>query len=180
MIRTKAKKTVADYMSLPQEHGAELIEGELVMSPSPTSRHQRVLRNLSSELTAFLKRTGWGELLFAPMDVILSDDTVVQPDLFVVRRERLAIVKERVEGVPDLVVEILSAYAQDRDLLLKRDLYAKHGVKEYWIVDPEARTVEALAWRDGRFELIAIFESKDVLVTPLLPDLSLDLATIWA
>jgi Uma2 family endonuclease len=180
MIRTKVKKTVKDYMALPQEHGVELIEGEFVMSPSPGFRHQDLIANLLIALKQHADARHLGEVIVSPMDVILSDEIVLQPDLLFIRNERLGIIKDRVEGAPDLVIEILSPSTSDRDRFIKRDLYARFGVAEYWIVDPDARTIEVSALRGAKYELHAIFEQQDRLSTPLLPDLELTLATLWA
>jgi Uma2 family endonuclease len=180
VMRTKPKMTVKDYMALPQEHGVELIEGEFVMSPTPEIRHQRLVFNLCAASKAYVDRTRRGEFIVSPMDVILSEEIVLQPDLLFVSPERSHIVRDRVFGAPDLVIEILSPSTTDRDRFVKRGIYARFGVREYWIIDGAARTVEVLTLKDGRFELLGIFEENDRLSTPVLPDLDLDLTAIWA
>lgn len=181
MLRSKPKKTVDDYMALPIEGaGVELIRGEFAVSPSPGSRHQRVLWKLAAALDDYLKRTQAGECLFSPMDVILAEDVVVQPDLLFVRSERRSIISDRVRGAPDLAIEVLSPATLDRDRFVKRDLYERHGVAEYWIVDPDARTVEVFSLRDGAYGPAAIFEAGETIdATPVLPGIALPLGPLW-
>jgi Uma2 family endonuclease len=179
VIKTRPFSTVRDYMALPTEHGVELIEGDLVMSPSPDASHQRLVRKLVVALDGYLKRKPIGEVFPSPMDVILSLHTVLQPDLVVVLRGRASVVKDRIRGAPDLAIEILSAATSERDRLLKRELYARHGVREYWIVDPDARTIEVYSGRGRRFGAPRIFEKGDRLSTPLLKDLRLALKELW-
>ena len=180
MILAEPKKTVADYMALPVEHGVELIEGRFMMSPAPRYRHQRLVAGFTSALHQYGNRTGRGEVLPSPIDVVLAPDMVLQPDLIFIFNENRRIITERIEGAPDLVVEILSPSSTDRDLFVKREIYARFGVREYWIVDPDGRTIEVLELRGSKFELAAIFEEKDILSTPLFPDLALNLAGLWA
>ena len=179
MLKTKIEKTIDDYLALPQEHGVELIEGEFAMSPSPGSKHQIILVNLTAALHAFTSGNRIGRVLVAPMDVVLSKRTVVQPDLLFVKAARVKIIKDRVEAAPDLVVEVLSESTIDRDRFVKRDLYAKNGVAEYWIVDPAAKTIEVLTLKGAAYELVAIFEVGDKLSTPVLPTLELDVTRVW-
>jgi len=114
----------------------------------------------------------------APMDVVLSDDSVVQPDLIYVAKPRREIVKGRVNGAPDLVVEILSKNDARRDRVDKMNLYAEHGVAEYWIVDPDARQFDFLINRDGRFEVQP--QHDDCYQSPRLPELAINLSDFWA
>jgi Uma2 family endonuclease len=179
MLKTRPQKTLEDYLALPQEHGVELIEGEYAMSPSPGSEHQSVLLNLTHLLLEHVRAKKLGRLFFSPMDVILSQRTVLQPDLLFVRQERVGIIGKRVEGPPDLVVEVLSEGTADRDRFVKRDLYARYGVLEYWIVDPESHTVEVLTLKSAQYELVGIFEQGDRICTPVLPDLALDVDQLW-
>lgn len=179
MLKVKPEKTLEDYLGLPQEHGVELIEGEFATSPSPGSGHQRILGNLYQIIRAAVESRKLGQVFFAPMDVVLSKRTVLQPDLLLVKSERAAIIKERIEGPPDLVVEVLSEATMDRDRFVKRDLYARYGVAEYWIVDPAARTIEALTLKGKAYELVAVFQVGDRMSTPVLPELDLDVASLW-
>ena len=141
------KFTYADYRSAPDDKRYELLDGDLVVVPAPREIHQRVLMNLSiPAMGQSIKLTGSGHIYAAPFDVVLSDTDVVQPDLLFVSNERAHIITdENVQGAPDLVVEILSPSTAERDKTFKRSLYAKHGVKEYWLVDTDAETVTVLA-----------------------------------
>jgi Uma2 family endonuclease len=139
----------ADYWQLPEGVPIELIKGRFVVSPSPVPRHQIALLLLSEHFLQIARKSG-GIVLCAPMDVVFSDDTILQPDLLYVAPQRRAIVKRRVEGAPDLVIEIISGTSR-RDRVEKLDLYARFGVAEYWIVDPETQLFDFLVNDDGRF-----------------------------
>lgn len=142
----------ADYLRLPDEPRCELLWGHLVVTPAPVSRHQVVLLALARRLYEFALERGH-LALFAPMDVTLFDHTVLQPDLLVVHRERREIVDRWVDGAPDLVVEVLSPSTGRRDRVLRLALYARAGVFEYWIVDPETQTIELLVLEDGAYRV---------------------------
>jgi Uma2 family endonuclease len=133
----------ADYLRLPAEPRCELLYGWLPVTPSPVVRHQRIVLALARHLFELAERRG-GEAIISPMDVRLADHSIVQPDVIYVSRERAGIVRERIAGAPDLVIEILSPSTAERDLGEKMRLYGESGVAEYWIVDPELRTFEFL------------------------------------
>lgn len=139
-IRSLNTWTVDDYLQLEEGLLAQLIDGEIVMSPAPTPLHQRTLRNLYNELNqANLK----GELLFAPIDLFIDHKNVLQPDLVFITHSKANIVTERgIEGAPDLVIEILSPSNSHLDRSTKKRLYFEVGVVEYWMVDPRSKTVE--------------------------------------
>ena len=141
--------TYADLCGMPDDgRRYELFEGEVYVTPAPRIVHQRISRNLELVLHSYVEQHGLGEVLYAPVDVILTDTTVVQPDLLYVSRPRLPIVREHgIVAAPDLVVEILSPSSSSRDRGIKRRLYERQGVAEYWIVDAEARAVDV--WRFG-------------------------------
>ena len=139
----------ADYWQLPEGAPIELIRGRFVMSPSPVPRHQIILLLLSEHFLQIARKSG-GIALPAPMDVRLSDDTILQPDLLYIIEAATADRRKRVEGPPDLVIEIISGTAR-RDRVEKLDLYAAYGVGEYWIVDPESQVFDFLVNDDGQF-----------------------------
>jgi len=144
---TRIKLTYEDYRNAPESEREryELFEGELVMVPSPSEYHQRISVNLEFLLCGFVKQRDLGFVYDAPLDVILSDDTVLQPDILFIGKERAKIIAEEgIRGAPDLVIEILSEATAKRDRTYKKTLYARHGVKEYWLVDPATKTVEVL------------------------------------
>ena len=150
----KDRYTYDDYRQLPEGAPYELIRGHLAMSPSPSPRHQIVQANLFFALSRFVRANQAGRVVSAPIDVQLADTSVVQPDLLYMRRDRLDHIGERsIEGAPDLVVEILSPATAHRDLTEKKRLYEEHGVQEYWVVDPDTRTVEIHVRTDPAFTL---------------------------
>ena len=120
-------------------------------------------------------------ILDAPCDVILSEENVVQPDILFVRRERSGIIGEaNLKGAPDLVIEILSPGTRSKDLELKRKTYARFGIQEYWVVDPEAATVEVLVWSEIGYVTAATYGKSDCLSSPLLPNFNLPLSEVLA
>lgn len=165
-----------DYLALPDEPRCELLQGLLVVTPAPSVAHQLVSALLTEVLLRHARSIG-GRALAAPVDVVLSDATVVQPDLLLLTPERLARAGDRVDGAPDLVVEIVSPGSARRDRLWKLELYRRTDLREYWILDPAERTGEFLVLRDGRFELAAV--AGDRYVSPTFAGLSLDLAALW-
>jgi len=149
--------TYEDYCRLPDDGWIyEVIEGELYMSPAPLTRHQRCKIRLAHALYVFAQKHDAGEVLDAPLDVMLPDlATPVQPDIVFVAKSRADIVKEeRIEGVPDLMVEVLSPWNWIVDRRKKFVVYAKAGVREYCIVDPQGRTIELFVLKKGAFELV--------------------------
>ncbi|MDE0342413.1 MAG: Uma2 family endonuclease [Deltaproteobacteria bacterium] len=173
--------TYRDYLNTPDDVRYQLIEGELVREPAPTVPHQSIVMNLSSILWNFAKSHGLGRVLAAPTDVYLSETNVVQPDVLFVSSERTGIVTERcIHGAPDLVVEIASPSTVHRDRGIKRELYARHGVAEYWLVDPVTETVEVLRLTDRRFVIAGRYNRSDTLMTPALPGLAVHLNEVFA
>ncbi len=148
----RMRKTVADYMAYDEER-VELIDGEFLVTPAPTPRHQEILGNLFVLLREQVRRLDLGKVYLSPFDTILSKHDVVQPDLVFLSTGSLGRLSPRLEGPPDVTIEILSKGNRRRDLVRKKKLYLEHGVPEYWIVDPEASTVTVLvrgesAWRE--------------------------------
>ena len=175
------RRTYEDYCATADDKRYELLNGDLMMVPAPNRKHQWVLGRLYVELDRFTQEHGLGEVYVAPFDVVLSDTDVVQPDLlFISRAREHTINDENVRGAPDLVIEILSPSTADRDLGYKHDLYGRHGVLEYWVVDPMAETVAVHRQRDGRLELADTFGRRDTLRTALLEGLQLKLDDIFA
>jgi Uma2 family endonuclease len=160
----------------------ELIDGEHYVTPAPTTRHQRSLGNLYMMLRRFCDERQLGEVFFAPVDVVLSELDVVEPDLLFIARSRSAIVQEAcVTEAPDLVVEVLSPSTRRTDALVKRKLYERFGVREYWIVDPEIARIEVYRKSaDGLHRVLEpSLEGQPTFVSPLFPGLELALETIF-
>ncbi len=168
---TEAKLTYQDYANTPDDERYELINGELILVPAPNISHQRSNRKLGVQITIFVDQHELGEVFLAPTDVVLSDTEVVQPDVLFISKERRHIIMEaNVQGAPDLVVEILSPSTAKRDWQAKRDLYAKHGVKEYWLADPANGIVWVMLLRDGVLEIVETYASGDTLTSPMLEE----------
>ena len=174
------KSTYQDYIGASVDKRYELIAGARILLPVPRREHQWVQARLGSRLHLFVDENGLGVVYFAPRDVVFSDADVVQPDLMFISNERMHIDTEaEVWGGPDLVVEILCASTAERDRTIKRALYARHGVIEYWMVDPEARTVEVLEVGGQGFEPVATYGDSDTLVSPTLPGFSIRLDDVF-
>jgi len=175
------RMTYQDWLDFPDDgHLYEIVEGELYVAPPPNVEHQRITREIESRLLLFLRAAGLGEIFYAPMGVRLTDDDVLEPDLVVVLKEHAdRIGKQVIEGAPDLVVEVLAPGTAKRDLGMKRELYQAVGVREYWIVDPESRSIEVLMLDGGRYTRSGLFRVADILTCRLLPGFELELAEVF-
>ena len=180
-----ARLTFADLELVPPDgRRHELIDGEHFVTPAPALRHQAISRNLTFLLVWFLRDRPLGKVFHAPLDVVFTPHDVVEPDLLYVSAERSAILTApNVRGAPDLAIEILSPSSRRQDEVLKRDLYDRAGVLEYWIVDPEAETVKVFRRGAegpfGRPQLLTLRDG-DTLATPLLPGLEMPLGEVFA
>lgn len=179
MREPRPKKTVEDYLALPEDHRVELLDGEFFVSPSPSLRHQRILGRLFLHLTAFVESRGIGGVVLSPFDCVLSRENVVQPDLLFVRGDRLDRNPLRLDGAPDLAVEILSTGKAQRDRNEKSELYSRYGLPELWIVDPDANTVEVVRLETGTFRLVGTFDGKEKILSPTFPRLDLRASQIF-
>jgi Uma2 family endonuclease len=170
--KTGPKKihTYEDYRRLPEGAPYELIGGKLVMTPSPGKTHQIVLKRLLKLLDSHVEEKNAGEVLCAPRDVCLAPTEVYQPDILFVAKNRLEIsAEDKVNGAPDLVVEILSPSNAYYDLRKKFRAYEKYGVKEYWIIDPEEASVEVYELADGKFCQAGQSEKTGSVASVVLP-----------
>ncbi len=140
---TRPPRTIMEvYQMLPEGTLAELIEGNIFMSPSPLYKHQKIVSYLLAKILFHVEKFDLGEVFVAPFDVYLDEHmNAVQPDIVFVAKENLGIIKDHIHGVPDLVIEVLSAGNQTHDTHRKKELYEKFGVNEYWIVDPVTKDV---------------------------------------
>jgi Uma2 family endonuclease len=174
--------TYEDYCALPDDGlRYEIIEGALFAEPSPRPTHQEVAFRLATLLDAHVRTRGLGKVYIAPVDVILDRRAVMVPDLIFIARDRLGIVTERgVEGAPDLIVEILSPGTARRDRVAKRNEYARYGVRHYWLVDPEAKTLEALEFAEGAYRLLAAVVGEADFRPVLFPELTISLLELWS
>ena len=183
--RASVKYTYDDLQTFPEGDGKryEIIDGDLLVTPSPMKRHQRVLGNFYWWVRSYLEEAPIGEVLFAPFDVVLSDVNVVEPDLLFLSNARLdRLTQKNAQGAPDLVVEVLSESTRRTDAVRKRKLYERVDVLEYWIVDPEIETVKVYRKAGDRFEqpIELSSEAGDTLTTPLLPAFAVPLAKLFA
>lgn len=228
-METVVRYTYADYRRLPDDERWQLIRGKLVREPAPTPPHQFVClevaralmgaaepspseaqhegsppRVAGPQVEVYSLEHRAGVVLSSPIDVVLSEEDVLQPDVIFISRQREDIItSESINGAPDLVVEILSPSTEARDRGVKMELYAAHGVREYWIVDPACMTVEVYRARPadaagrpaeaagpaakaentsreepGSLEpvlaLHAVYRPGQILTTPLIPGLALN------
>lgn len=177
----KTRWTAAKYLRLPDDGKLhEVLDGELLMAAAPNLRHQEVAFNLAESLRAFVRSKKLGKVYIAPVDVVLGDD-LAEPDVVFVSTERKAIMgKERITGAPDLVVEVLSLSTSARDLRYKWDLYARSGVREYWVVNPEAESVEVLTLAKKAYKRHVLAEQEGVITSKVLEGLSVRVKDIFA
>jgi Uma2 family endonuclease len=177
------KLTYEDYVRIPEDGNRhEIIDGEHYVTPAPNTTHQRILVRLTTIVDTFAREKRLGELLVAPVDVVLSSTNIVQPDLVFVCSERASIITQpNIQGAPDLAIEILSKGTRRRDETLKRKLYEQFGVREYWVVDPELETVKVYRLTASSYAPATELSkrSADRLTTPLLPGLEVPLSELF-
>lgn len=179
---TQARLTYRDYLDLSESDDRfELIDGELCMAPTPIPEHQIFLFYLTKVIEEFVTKHELGRVIISPQDVILSEDTVLQPDMMFVSNERMHIIKwgQYVQGAPDLVVEVLSPSTSRHDRTLKRERYARFGVREYWIADITARTIEVNVLEDEKFAVVGLFGEGEPFESPLLSGLKIDISVVF-
>jgi Uma2 family endonuclease len=173
--------TYEDYAALPDDgRRYEVHEGALSVTPSPGVPHQEVSANLGDLLRGHVKQRALGTILYAPLDVILSDVTIVQPDLVYVDQARAGIITRRaIEGAPTLAVEIISPSSPRIDRVTKRELYQQYRVPYYWIVDPDARSIEAYELAENAYRLVAIASGAEPIALPPFHDLAIVPDSLW-
>jgi Uma2 family endonuclease len=179
------KFTYEDYKSLPfsETRRYELLGGDLIMVPSPSFGHQRISWELEYRLSQYVREHQLGIVLDAPLDVVFgegSEREVAQPDILFISNERWEIIQDdEIRGAPDLIIEILSPSTADYDRHYKRTLYARHGVKEYWLVDPDSQTIEVLTLGKRGYRRAELYTRDQTLRSPLLPGFEIQLAEIF-
>lgn len=171
--------TYEDYYRLDDDQRYEIIDGKLLMAPAPDTSHQDWSRELTLIVAAYVKRTKLGKVFVAPVDVVLDPDNTVQPDMVFVSIANLPMIQKRaIFGVPDLLVELVSPSSVRRDRYDKKALYARFGVKEYWIGDPANKALEILTLKNRDYELHCCAEEKGKLTSLLLPGLEFDVSEV--
>ena len=185
--KPKGKYTYADYAATPEGERWELIDGVLYrMPPAPNTKHQESSENTGNLINDVVRPERLGRVYRAPYALMLSETDTVEPDLLYVSAARRHIITDRgCEGIPDLVVEILSPSNPGNDLAVKRELYARYGIPEYWILDPVQETVLALTDPVtnngvGEYTVEALYQSGDTLTTDRIPGLAIAVAAIFA
>ncbi len=178
----KTKLSYQDYQNLPEDGNRyELINGELIMVAAPLTIHQIVSANIFFELQTYAKKTKSGIVLTSPIDVVLSEHNILQPDIIFITNERKSIITEKnIQGAPDLVIEILSPSSFYYDWFDKKELYEQHGVMEYWIVDPLRYWVETYQRKKNKFEKFQRRDKTGNLISSVLSDFSITLEKMFS
>jgi Uma2 family endonuclease len=173
--------TLEEFESLPEKAPYQLIRGELIMSPSPTLFHQEIIGNLFGVLHQFVKSHHLGRMILSPMDLKLGPKDVYQPDLIFVRQENVPSLQrqERLTIVPDLVIEVLSPSTAYEDFTRKKSKYCECGVREYWIIDPLAETIEIMVKESEYYQTEALLRQPAVLESSMFPGFTMDLADVF-
>ena len=181
MARNKLVLTYQDYLRMPDDRNRrEILGGDLYVTPAPSPGHQRVVASLLTLLHTYLATHPLGKLYLSPVDVVLSDIDVVQPDLIFVAADRLLIVTSTaIQGPPDLVIEVLSPSTTRLDRGRKMETYAHFGVLEYWIADPDARTLEIFRLEGATYSPVQAAGTPPGPRSLLFPDLTFDLQNLW-
>jgi Uma2 family endonuclease len=163
---TRRRAPIEEFWALPESllH-IEYINGEIVMAPTPTVPHQRAVRGMLSTLQQFVEKHDLGEMFVSPLDVVLPSGEVVQPDLFFLNTKQAERVRaaKRVNDAPTFLIEILSPGSITHDTISKRALYEKNGVREYWIVDVDKRSIAQLVLHKKHYTLTELGEREAIL-----------------
>lgn len=179
-LKKVKKYTYLEYALLPEGAQYNLINGEFIMTPAPGIFHQIILRNLGFNMFQYAEKKKLGVVLFAPVDVYFDKYNVLQPDLLFIRSGRSKIIKKKfIEGAPDLIVEVLSQATSSSDLTMKKDLYIKHGVKEYWIIDPQRSSVVIYQNKEGIYIQAAQKEKTGVLQSIVMNGFQVEISQIF-
>lgn len=180
VVEKQARRwTYEEYYKLEDDQRYEIIDGALLMAPAPDTWHQTWNGELFALLRAHVLQHKLGRVIMPPVDVVLDPENTVQPDIVFVASANLPIIQRRaIFGVPDLLVELVSPSSVRRDRYDKKAIYARFGVKEYWIGDPANKTLEILSLKSGNYELHCCVEEKGKLTSPLLPGFEFDVSEI--
>jgi Uma2 family endonuclease len=171
--------TYEGYLGLNDEVSFEIINGKALMSPSPELFHQRWARKIFVAVQRHVEAHKLGEVFFAPVDVVLDETNVVQPDIIFVSTASAGILDRRgVMGAPDLAVEIISPTSLRRDRYDKRELYARFGVKEFWLADVANQSIEVLSLQEGAYRLLCCATTEGRVRSEVLPEFELDVASL--
>jgi Uma2 family endonuclease len=178
-----SRMTATEFLEFTQQTDRlyQLLNGRPMMNPAPRLEHQEIVGNIHVPLTLFVKPRALGKIWLAPADVVFDRFNVVQPDLFFVATDRLDIAAGgKLQGAPDFVVKVLSASTADVDRGYKQHLYALNGVREYWIIDPDAYEVEVLTLAEGEFGRVGVYRQGDTVISSLLTGFRITVDDIFA
>ncbi|HAG08843.1 MAG TPA: restriction endonuclease [Desulfotomaculum sp.] len=179
-IPQKEIYTYEDYALLPEGAPYQLIGGKLVMTPAPTTYHQSISMRLELKLATFVLEKDLGMVYYAPIDVYLGEKETYQPDIIFIAKDRLHIIEPaKVNGAPDLVIEILSPSTAYYDLKEKFKVYARQGVKEYWIIDPNDQSIEVYQEEEGKFKQFQRIEKEGKVNSKVLPGFEVEISDIF-
>lgn len=181
-IQKRQNWTYDDYVTLPDDLNIyEVIDGELFMSPAPTTKHQIVSMNMERKLDNYVKKQDAGIILHAPIDVLLSPHTIVQPDIIFISKGNMSIITEKnIQGSPDLIIEILSPSTIRRDRIIKMKVYAKYHIKNLWLIDPDNQTLEVFELdKEMTYRLVSGIAYDEECRLSLFPDLTISLNELW-
>lgn len=176
------KLTWEDIKDFPESHTrVEIVDGELIMSPVASRDHQRICTRLMTHIEPFVRARGLGEFFAAPVHIILDVHAHYEPDLCLLRKDRLHLWHSAFfDGPPDLIIEVISGSNRTHDTVVKFRDYERYGVEEYWLVDPREKHIRVHHLEDGRYALLGAFAQGERIVSLVLGELDLDPATIFA
>jgi len=174
-VTDRKKITYADYLKIDDNNRYEIFNGELLMVPAPSTDHQEISGNIGFLIWSFVKQKGLGKVFNAPVDVVFDDDEVFQPDIIFIKSENQSIIgKNAIQGVPDLIVEIVSPSSTFYDTIEKKDIYRKYGVKEYWIIFPDEKVIEVLSLEKGEYLEFCKSKKEGIVKSKILEGLEIN------
>ena len=181
MTTVSVKYTYQDLLTTPDDRNRyEIFEGDIIVTPAPNEPHQNAVSNLHLILGNHVKKYRLGKLYIAPFDVYFDEETVIEPDMLFVAKDRLSIIeKQRIKGAPDLVVEVLSPSTEERDRGFKFKRCAQEGVREYWLVDPEKSLVEIYTLTERGYELVGNFSGEQKVASKMFSGLEFSASEVW-
>lgn len=178
-ISQKQVWTYSDYYKLDDDKRYEVLEGELIMTPAPLYIHQKIQSKLGFILQNYVNEKNIGEILFSPLDVVLSKTNVLQPDIIYISNDNRKIIQKRgLFGPPDMVVEIISPSTTHRDLQVKKTIYEKFNINEFWVAYPDEKILENYIIKDMRYELFSSVITTGIIKSQALND-ELEIGNIW-
>ena len=178
-VLDKRTWTYDDYLKLNDDKRYEIIKGRLVEMAGASFEHQDVLTIILMKMREFCDRNNLGKVIPSPFDVVLNDENVVQPDIVFISNEKLHLIKNSLFGVPDLVVEVVSDSSEKKDKIIKKKLYEKFRVKEYWIVEPNKKKIRVYVIKNNRYSLYCSSRIKEKIRSKVLEGFEIDLKEVF-